>query len=801
MSERTTDGSWYRGMRAGYLRWNRLSFKHLTVGIALVVTVGWYIWFLPDPLFTVPYAYVLEDRHGNLLSAMRASDGQWRFPPLNAVPEKFARALIRYEDKRFYHHIGVDVLALARALRQNIQAGRTVSGGSTITMQVVRMARRSRQRTYLEKIREILWATRVELSYTKDQILALYASHAPFGGNVVGLEAASWRYFGCSPFELSWAQAATLAVLPNAPALIYPGKNQHELRRKRDRLLERLHREGMLDAVEFQLALEEPIPAYPEPLPQLARHLLDRSVAEHADRHRIRTTIDISLQRYAEDVARHHARKLRSNRIFNVAVLIGEVETGEVLAYVGNAVAEEGEANGSQVDVIRAPRSTGSILKPLLYAAMLDEGRILPRTLLPDIPVMINGFSPKNFNRTCEGAVPADEALIRSLNIPAVLMLRDYRYEKFYDLLRKLGMTALRHPPDHYGLSLIIGGAEGTLWDIAGIYASLARMLNHAEGPGPSNCIHPMHYLQEESTTDGSASSPLRPAAVFQTFEVLTELRRPGEEQGWKNFYSAQKIAWKSGTSFGFRDGWAIGVTPAYVVGVWAGNASGEGRPGLTGTEAAAPVMFDIFSSLPPSSWFTRPYADMEQIAVCSVSGMRLSDDCTQADTMWVSLKGLQTTACSYHKRIHVTADFRYRVHRDCVSTDNWVTTSWFVLPPVQEYYYAQRHPGYRKLPVYHPGCEPTEKVTGMMEWVYPHPGARIFIPRQLNGEPGRVVFELNHRQRNQLVYWHLDGEFIGITRDRHQMPVYTMPGKHTMVVLDQSGQELITVFTMLGIQ
>ncbi len=264
------------------------------------------------------------------------------------------------------------------------------------------------------------------------------------------------------------------------------------------------------------------------------------------------------------------------------------------------------------VDIIKSRRSTGSILKPFLFAAMLDEGKILQRTLVPDVPTIINGFSPKNFSKEYDGAVPANKALIRSLNIPAVHMLRTYRYEKFHSLLKNMGMNTLDRSPDHYGLSLILGGAEGTLWDITGMYASMARTLNNYwEHPGKNRYnrsdFHPPHYIEPRHESDlnqgGSegnleATSWLSAAAIFQTFDALKEVYRPGEESGWRYFSSSKKIAWKTGTSFGFRDAWAVGVTPHYAVGVWVGNADGEGRPGLTGTDAAAPLMFDIFSQL-----------------------------------------------------------------------------------------------------------------------------------------------------------------------------------------------------------
>ncbi|MCX7638186.1 MAG: penicillin-binding protein 1C [Cyclobacteriaceae bacterium] len=776
------------------------------IGLALLLigsTAGYY-FALPKNLFTTLYSYVLEDRNGNLLSATVARDGQWRFPPVKEVPDKFIKALIAFEDKRFFEHFGVDLLALGRAIRQNMQAGKIISGGSTLTMQVIRLSR-NQSRTYIEKLIEIILATRLELSYSKDEILALYSAHAPFGGNVVGLEAAAWRYFGRSPEHLSWAEAATLAVLPNAPSLIHPGKNREALINKRNKLLHKLHAAGVMDEMELQLALEEPLPEKPSELPNIARHLLDRSKAENPSTYRIRSTLDGSLQHRAMQIATDHAQRLQVNKIHNVAVLIAEVNSGEVLAYVGNAVAHDATQHSPQVDIIRSPRSTGSILKPFLYAAMLDEGKILPGTLLPDIPVMINGFAPKNFSQTYDGAVPAGEVLVRSLNIPAVLMLREYRYEKFHNLLKQLGMTTLASSPNRYGLSLIVGGAEGTLWDLTGMYASMARVLNMALNTEPdkrynASDYHPLYYIpveQKENSRRGPKGY-LSAASIYQTFEVLTELNRPGEERGWRSFSSTRKIAWKTGTSYGFRDAWAIGITPRYVVGVWVGNAGGEGRPGLTGVEAAAPVMFDVFSTLPGSSWFGKPYSEMQQVAVCKSSGMRMSDACTQADTLWINQRGLETVACTFHKWVHLSKDMKYRVHTACADAAQIVTVPWFVLPALQEHYFAKRKLLYRTLPPYRHDCQPAQSIA-QMEWVYPKQGARLLIPRQLNGEPGMAVFELAHRHAEAEIYWHLDGEFLGITRKNHQIPVNPGPGTHFLQVFDNQGQELSCWFTVIS--
>ena len=469
--------------------------------VALVI----YYFCLPNVIFADPYSTVLEDQKGELLSASIANDGQWRFPEVYTVPEKFAQALITFEDKRFKNHLGVDLRSLGRAMKQNIQAGEVKSGGSTITMQVIRLSRKGKSRSLFQKAIEIIFATRLEFRYSKDEIIGLYASHAPFGGNVVGLEAACWRYFGRDPQELSWGEAALLAVLPNAPSLIHPGKNRFRLKSKRDKLLDRLFETKAIDAFTCSLAKDEPIPDAPQGLPRYARHLLARASNEGFAQMKIHSTIQAQLQLRVEQILHDHHQRLKANQVFNGAAIVVEVSTGNVIAYVGNTEVQERGHYGDAVDVITSPRSTGSILKPFLFAAMLEEGKMLSRTLQPDIPTMINGFAPQNFSLSYDGAAPASKALIRSLNIPAVYELRNYRYEKFHSLLKNIGMSTLDKPADHYGLSLILGGAEGTLWDITGMYASMARTLNNFfEHPGKNKYdrsdFHSLHYLSQDSS-------------------------------------------------------------------------------------------------------------------------------------------------------------------------------------------------------------------------------------------------------------------------------------------------------------
>lgn len=777
--------------------------KYASLSLLGVLLIAYYL-LLPAKLFSDPYSTVLLANKGELLSASIAADGQWRFPQTDTLPANYIKALITYEDKRFFSHPGFDWRAIARATRQNLQSSHVVSGGSTISMQVIRLSRKNKSRNVLEKLIEVVLATRLELRYSKEEILKLYASHAPFGGNVVGIEAACWRYFGRSLHDLSWGEAALLAVLPNAPSLLHPGRNPEALKIKRNQLLDRLQAQGLIDAFTCQLAKTEPIPEKPQALPRLARHALQRLMKSGHDQSKNKSSISFSLQERVEQLLEEQHRNLTANNINNAAAIVLNTQTGEVLAYAGNISSDKKNSFQNEVDIINAPRSTGSILKPFLFAAMIDQGDILTKTLLPDVPTFINGFAPKNFSKQYDGAVPADKALIRSLNIPAVHLLKEYRYEKFHTLLKSLGMTTLHQAPDHYGLSLILGGAEGSLWDVTGMYASMGRVLNnYFQHTGKSrynpNDWHAPHLLEGKDTINQNAleeNSQLSAASIYQTLEVLTEVYRPGEETGWRYFSNAKKIAWKTGTSYGFRDGWAIGITPEYTVGVWVGNADGEGRPGLTGTDAASPLMFSIFSQLPATTWFKKPSSEFRTVNVCALSGHRIGANCERADTVVVQESGLKSEACPYHKLVHLTQDKKFRVTSACAAVSTMHAQRWFVLPPVQEYYYKFRNIAYRPLPRPKPGCPES---INHMDMIYPKPNASIFIPRGLDGSLGQVIFELAHSQILTTVYWHLNDQYIGATRGKHEMALSPSKGRHTITLIDEGGQSLTRQFEVIS--
>ncbi len=736
-------------------------------GILLFV---YFLFCLPKTLFSDSYSTVVEDADGQVLMAHIAEDGQWRFPISDTIPYKFSTALIEFEDRRFHQHIGVSIVGIGRALLQNIRSKRIVSGGSTLSMQVIRMSRKRTGKNIFDKLKEMVMAIRLETRFTKKEILRLHASHAPFGGNVVGLEAASWRYYGHNAAQLSWAESSTLAVLPNAPSLMNLDKNRKLLFEKRNRLLKRLLDHNKINQLEYKTAIIEPLPNKPKPLPQLTPHYMDYFTSQGKSGSRINTNISNRLQSNLNRIVKRNYEMNVTKGIANMAVVVLDIHSNEVIAYVGNSPCSE--VNKKHVDIVQAPRSTGSILKPFLYAKAIENGKITPQMLLPDYPTRINGYAPQNYEDSYDGLVPASEALARSLNIPSVRLLSDYGVTRFKQNLQEFGLSTLFRPAEQYGLALILGGAEATLWDLAHAYAELSRC------------------AQQETK-----QKLLSPSVAYEIVEAMASVNRPVIEQYWNRFDGKQKIAWKTGTSYGARDAWAIGITKKYVVAVWVGNATGEGVPGMTGSNTAAPVLFESFQLLPTAEWFTKPTRDMKYVLVCKESGHRAGPYCTEAITKYLPMSCLSTTACTYHKMISVSKKTGERVYLHCEKASNIDNRPWFVIPTAAESYYKSNHPSYLELPKFKAECEES---TQDLDILYPLANSVIKVPKLLTGEKGKIVFEAVHRQSDAELFWYVDEQFVTTTKDVHQVEFQPASGKHTLTITDELGNKVKRAYEVL---
>lgn len=775
---------------------NIVTRHKIKVAMGLVGLVYW-LFCLPAPLFKDPHATVIESREGDLLGARIAKDGQWRFPALDRVPDKFEKCILLFEDEYFYKHPGFNPVAMGKAMHSNLTTTKR-RGGSTITQQVIRLSRKGKKRSYTEKLVELIKATRLEASYSKDEILNMYATYAPFGGNVVGLETAAWRYYRLPAKQLSWGQMAALTVLPNNPSMVRPGRNESTLSRKRNQLLKKLWEEGEIDQTTYELALLEELPGKPYPLPQLAPHLVER-IKKTDEGKRLRTTVKIRVQRELNRLAKEHYGQLKQNEIYNLAIVVMDVNTKEVLGYVGNAPTDI--EHHKDVDIVTKSRSTGSTLKPFLYAGMLDDGIILPQTLVPDIPTSINGYQPQNFDQAYQGVVPAGKALAQSLNVPAVRMLRQYGLDRFYGDLKAMELGGVNKPAGHYGLAMVLGGAESSLFELTKTYAGLAHTLNtfnRSSSEYADNAFKEYRYLMkfppaQEFDKDqklGAMPDVFSAGAIYQTLETLRSVNRPSGEESWEFYQDAQPIAWKTGTSFGFKDAWSVGVTPEFAIGVWVGNADGEGRPGITGIQAAAPLFFDVLRSLPTDGkWFDLPYDDLAEVTICSKTGYKASVYCLSTETQSVPLAGTESHSCLYHKPLYLTQNKTYQVNSDCYELDSMVAETHFVLPPTIEYYYAAKHPDYVQPPPFHPDCSFKGELP--MAFIYPKDNEGVILPKNFDSTVNEVVFKIAHRNPDTKVFWYLNKEFVGQTESFHELAIAPKEGSYILTIVDEEGNEV----------
>ena len=772
----------------------------ITIGLLLAV-IGFYLLSPIDPLEKRHCSTVVLARNNELIGARIAKDGQWRFPKIKTVPDKFIHCITNFEDQYFYQHLGFNPISIARAIYQNIRSRKVVSGASTITQQLVRISRQ-KKRSYTEKAIELTLAIRLEIMYSKSEIMKLYATHAPFGGNIVGLETASWRYFGVPSNRLSWAQMASLAVLPNAPSLIYPGKENPKLRIKRDRLLLKLLQRNIIDSSTYKLSLLEELPQKTKPLDQLSDqfvHLVDKTYPEQ----QTQTTINYPLQKCLQQLAKQHYYRLSANEIHNLSILVLDLKTRDVLAYIANSPTNI--EHHKDVDMIQAPRSTGSTLKPILYANMLDQGELLYKQMVWDIPTKISGYVTENFNLSYSGALAANEALATSLNIPCVRLLQKYGLKRFREEIKAYNFKHINKSADHYGLSLIIGGAESSLWDLCKVYAGLGSTLsffNENQSMYRTNEFIEPNIKHNKSLDFGTTSfekTVIGAGSIWSTLQMLYNVNRPQTEQNWNKYSSSKKIAWKTGTSHGNKDAWAIGLTPKYVVGVWTGNANGEGRPNHTGITTAAPLLFDVFSYLKKGkNIFETPYDDLKEIKICSKSGYISNIHCPKTEKQWASpLSTIKNEVCKFHQKIQLDSTQRYRVYRNCYPKDKIISKTWFSLPALVGFYYQKKHPNYQAIPEFHKICKYKTPRNNIMEFINPKPNSKIYLPKQFNNKRSQIVCKIAHLDANATIHWHLDGQYINSTKKFHDQSISLAKGKHQIIAIDNQGNKIIRNITV----
>jgi penicillin-binding protein 1C len=589
--------------------------KRVAVGVGIGLCLGAGLLtaslrVLPVPPWP-PAARMVLDADGQLLGAVLSADAQWRLPTRRAdVSPELVRILLAKEDRWFYAHPGLNPAAIVRAAWQNIIQGRRVSGASTLTMQLARMLEPG-ERTFAKKLREAARAVQLEWRYSKEELLEAYLTLAPCGGNVQGFAGAAWRYYGQSATGLSLAQSLTLVLLPSRPTRLQPGRADAELLALRNTWIRRLLAEGLITDADASTALDEALGLGYHALPRQAPHLVRRLLAANPTLSRVPSTLRAGLQQQAESTVRSYVARLRNYQVSTAAALIVRLDTREVWAYVGSADFDDGIAQG-QVDGVTAVRSPGSTLKPLIYALAFEQGLITPHTVLLDVPTRFGGgYEPENYDEKFNGTVTARLALERSLNVPAVRVLEQVGVERFTEALGQAGFRQVQADAGRLGLSAALGGCGVRLEELVGLYAALANSGNW----------QPLRLSPEEASQE--AVSIITPAAAWMTSDILTSLTRPDLPNNFQNATRLPRIAWKTGTSYGRRDAWAVGFTAEFAIGVWVGNFSGVGSPALSGADVATPLLFQLAQSLPRSrsgGWLAQPPEVLPR-TVCSRSG------------------------------------------------------------------------------------------------------------------------------------------------------------------------------------
>ena len=728
--------------------------------IVFIITCGIYVKFdaeNTEKIFEDRYSVSVLDNNGKIIGVYLNKNEQWHLKSIDKIPEKLKTAVMVFEDKNFYSHNGVDLSAVIRAVKDNIFEKRR-TGASTITMQAVKMVQ-PKERSYFNKYLEIVHAFKLEKYYKKDEILKMYLNNAPYGGNIVGYKTASYMYFRKSPKELTWSEAALLAVLPNSPGLMNVEKNREKLIEKRNFLLKKLYEKNFINERQYEISLKEPVPDKRYSFPVLAPHLVRRLVNENKDKKIIKSTIDSEIQKKTEKAVKDYSEFLKLSGINNTAVLIINNKNYEVTAYAGSQDFYDFKNNG-QVDGITAKRSPGSLLKPFLYAKVIDEGIAAPQSKIPDVPLYFSNFSPQNADKKYYGMVEMRDALIKSLNIPFVELLKDYGEDKFFYFLKDILNFEDRNP-ERYGLSLILGTKEFTMEEIGILYSGLANYGNFKN----------LKYT-EESTEEGRQL--LTKGASYLTLTTMRELERPGME---KFYREKNPVSWKTGTSHGRRDGWAAGITPEWTVVVWTGNFTGEGNPNLTGVYTGGNLLFNILKILPKTEKDFIIPSDLEKIEVDKETGYRLKYDVPYKEIFYPKdAKPLK--ASSYYKKIFVNKNGEEIDSRD--ESFNEREEKYILVYPLEVVNYFVRE----NLDVSNIFSEKTAKKT--IKFIYPKNNLKIIVPKDFDGEKSLIVKIANIK--NQELYWYVNKEYAGKSREKERSFNFKK-GEYEIAVVSESGE------------
>lgn len=747
---------------------NRVLWTFIAIAGALAIA---------DRLFPPPdlpaYSVQVFDARGELLGASLTADDKWRLRTrLDHVNPDLLRTIIEKEDRWFLFHPGVNVPAILRALWSNARSGRRVSGASTITMQLARLLEPD-ERTYFVKLREMIRALQLEIRYPKREILERYVSLLPMGGNIEGAASAAWLYFSRSPGKLSLAQSVALALIPNNPNRLRLDRNASELQRETRRWLRHCRDGNLFPQGDIRSAMEETFSAARAAMPHRAPHFT-LVARERAKEDLVHTTLDPAVQDAAERLLWNHVQRVSIDGVRNGALLVLDNDSMTVAAWCGSAdfadVANQGQVNG-----VRAVRSPGSTLKPFLYARAFDEGALTPRMRLLDIPGDFGGYIPENFDDSYSGDVTVEDALLKSLNVPAVRELARQGVGPFVTWLAAMGFADIGRAREKLGLSLILGGCGVTLEELVRASSMFAR----------GGVLQNIRYVNSDAVT--AERNVISPAAAFLVSEILSKHDRPDLPEELRATSHLPRFAWKTGTSYGKRDAWAIGWNARYTVGVWLGNFSGEGAPHLSGAEMAVPLLVDVFDAIDRDSEkrVTKKPADVARREVCAQTGLLPSDRCDGLVSDWYIEHRSQNRRCDLDRSFMVSADRGMHYCMDCVP-DSAITEEWYpVHDPELAVWFDENRIAIAKPPPHNPAC--TMRMSG--------DGPRIISPSAEytyyieRGMGQQVMLQAASPTGVKKQYWYVDGKLHATVRNGEKSFLSPASEKHRISCMDDAGR------------
>lgn len=748
--------------------WIRSLFIALLSFILLFIALN-FLFPLPN---TNDYSQIVKSAEGDILYATLNSTDKWRFKTnLEEITPILKKTILHKEDKYFYYHFGINPISMGKAFIQNLFNRDKRIGASTISMQIARMLE-PKKRTYFNKIIEIFRALQLEFTYSKDEILQLYINLVPYGGNIEGVKTAAYFYFHQKPEALSLAQITLLSIIPNFPNIIH-SKDESELYIKRNNWLHHFKRTEIFNEKVVNDALREIIQIERRPRPMMAPHVAIRACQENKQSSEIETTIQIEIQKKVSQITKNYIQAFKYSNISNASVLIINNKTNEIVAYIGSSDFFD-SANQGQVDGIRAIRSPGSTLKPLLYAQAIDLGLITPKTKMVDVPINYGGYYPGNYDNKCRGLVTTEQALAQSLNIPAVWLLNEVGKDAFVRLLIKANFKQIAKDQDKLGLSTILGGCGVNLEELTNLFSAFAN-----KGILQKASLYP----NAKNRTIPIVSS----ASAYMISEILTKAERPDFPSNWSHNTNAPKIAWKTGTSYGRRDAWSIGYNINYTVGVWAGNFDGTGTPELTGANVATPLLFQIFNTIDQHSdkfWFAPPKT-IDYREVCSESGLIPDEFCTHLiiDSYIPGISPNQR--CQHMKEVFVDIKETKSYCRACKPDKNIIRKLYRNLPMEVIAFYEEQNIPYQKIPPHNESCtrifsQNAPIITSLGD------GLEYIL---ISGENQKIMLKANTENSVKKLWWYLNDKLLCTTKAKENFFFKPPEGNLKISCTDDKGR------------